>query len=363
MALIRPFMQAAGVFRTFKEIPVFHRRYVTTMGFAIPRFEFANLEEAQQKKIQKSVVSILKSTPLESNPRITYYQLMHIIPKLMGYFAGIEKHYLWAKVAVDKLAALHKQEWGRLWSLIYIVSIAEMETSTLISVGMRYADHGVAIEIKGQDSEDRTFKVNGIERESMRLGLPDKSWGFAWTTCPYNGKEYPVYIQRHAIRRTYERTPFDLQFSMELTFQDPKPFRYNGTILIPMEMGKMVQSGKATVGYFVAEIVDDAMLLTTFLFVTMDGTPEGDKMRKKLKADKRVKEILKLDELNTYMRSDIRNDPLLRKLLEDCGVGYLFDIKPANPPEALEERSRMFRIYFGLGLNQDRTSAPEPSLQ
>ena len=63
--------------------------------------------------------------------------------------------------------------------------------------------------------------------------------------------------------------------------------------------------------------------------VTMDGTPEGDNIRRRLNADKRVKEITKLDELGTFFWSDLRDDARLSRTAK-----YLYAIMGSYGPTA-----------------------------
>src|SRR5207253_1733261 len=79
-------------------------------------------------------------------------------------------------------------------------------------------------------------------------------------------------------------------------------------------------------GYLVAQRLDGAVLIDTFLFLTMDGTPEGDLLHRKLKLRRPDKEQLGLDRIQTFLLSDIQGDKELVEMLADCGCGHLFQM-------------------------------------
>ena len=64
----------------------------------------------------------------------------------------------------------------------------------------------------------------------------------------------------------------------------------------------------------------------TFLFLTMDGTPEGQNLWEKLRLSKRDKQYTGLDRLSTYVLSDMKDDPELAAVFEDCGCAHLFSM-------------------------------------
>ena len=91
----------------------------------------------------------------------------------------------------------------------------------------------------------------------------------------------PVYIQRHAIDRLEERlgvhNPAFLTMLREQSLLRPVVFQRNdGSFLIE------VRIGPHRIGYFVAERCGPVLVIRTFLFLTMQGTPEADLLRSEL---------------------------------------------------------------------------------
>ncbi len=73
-------------------------------------------------------------------------------------------------------------------------------------------------------------------------------------------------------------------------------------------------------------ILDDKVVVRTFLFLTMDGTPEGARLRSQLRLRRDDKEYLELDTFYAFVHSDLKQDPDLVRVLSECGCGQLFEV-------------------------------------
>jgi hypothetical protein len=87
-------------------------------------------------------------------------------------------------------------------------------------------------------------------------------------------------------------------------------------------------------GYFSCLRLGETVLIRTFLFLTMQGTPEARLLRKRLRLSRSDIEYNELDDFKTFLLSDIKLDPVLVQLFEECGCGHLFDFRN---PELREE--------------------------
>jgi hypothetical protein len=101
------------------------------------------------------------------------------------------------------------------------------------------------------------------------------------------------------------------------------------------------------VGYLVATVVRNVILIRTFLFLTMDGTPEGTKLYQRLGLRRAAKTLLKLDDLTTFMDTDIAADVELTSLLNECGCSHLL-APPIPCTKAREGYAQDLRRYLGL---------------
>lgn len=149
--------------------------------------------------------------------------------------------------------------------------------------------------------------------------------------CSYEGKNYPVYFQAHALKRIRERAhikPNQVHYHI-LVYANYDDIRiYKDSHLIPFyaNAGK-----KHKTGYFAGEFFDDRLLINTFLFLSQDGTPEGDNLNELLRVEKLEKEYLQLDEIHYFTNSDLRDDEELRPLLKTCHLDHLLELRITDP--------------------------------
>jgi hypothetical protein len=103
------------------------------------------------------------------------------------------------------------------------------------------------------------------------------------------------------------------------------------------------------IGYFVALIFPHMILIKTFLFLTMQGTPEAERLREKLGLCRVDVERYKLDRFHTFVGSDIAKDPFLFKILSECGCGHLISlIELSDPLEWVEQFGQHLKHKFDL---------------
>ncbi len=146
-----------------------------------------------------------------------------------------------------------------------------------------------------------------------------------------NDRDLPVYVSEHAIRRLHERVPIVLDRSvlhrsMVEALARPVLHRAEGVDAFLVEVGEPDRK----VGYFVVELYADFVFVKTFLFLTMQGTPEAKCLRKKLGLSRRDIEYFKLDNFFTLACSDLGDDPELRRALAECGCDYLLAFSDPN---------------------------------
>lgn len=190
------------------------------------------------------------------------------------------------------------------------------------------------IRIHRQQCMSKSFFVDGQQRIAYKCGQCFMPYGIKWAGLDNKNvgltgleKNIPVYIQSHALERLYERID---------CFENSKSLIYD-YLWCSILNAKVVKStnGKYLIeywfnchklGYLVTTINDGVAIVRTFLFITMDGTPEGLLLHKKLGIRRDDKEYLHLDKLRTYLMTDIQEDTELRNVFEECGCGHLFKV-------------------------------------
>jgi hypothetical protein len=162
--------------------------------------------------------------------------------------------------------------------------------------------------------------------------------GFQWATIktslltnkvPLNDNPMNIYIQAHALLRLSERVDClmtnILHINLYLSFREPKIcFDSHHNLLIEYRI-----YGTKT-GYFRIDIVDNIVVVRTFLFLTQSGTPEGELLGKNTGLKMLDKKYLVIDKLSTFISSDICTNQQLKKIFCDSGCQSLFDLHDKN---------------------------------
>ncbi len=123
-------------------------------------------------------------------------------------------------------------------------------------------------------------------------------------------------------------------------------------VVFPADQGKYLvelRYGAGRAGYFVAKVFPGFVLILTFLFLTMEGTPEAKLLREKLGLHRKHIEEYHLDRFFTLIGSDIADDPLLSRVLAECGCGHLLSlIEPGSQGKWLDTFGERLKQGFGL---------------
>ena len=179
------------------------------------------------------------------------------------------------------------------------------------------------------------------------------SWSGSQLGMTGDRETYPVYLSSHALQQFRQRIPGSIfgphleHFIFESLLEPVFSAGERDTRLVAFRLppGKL--------GYFVVDVVQQRVILRTFLFLTMNNTPEGDMLFQKLKLARSDKEHLELDQLSTFMLSDIKQDPQLRQVFDECGCGHLLTIVPEQIVHpAMTDRGNELRKYLGRQLER-----------
>jgi hypothetical protein len=160
-------------------------------------------------------------------------------------------------------------------------------------------------------------------------------------------RTYPVHIQSHTTKRWRERLPDVLVHPMMFQHYLAHPVIFNakrGSGLLTYG------EGDYRYGYFTFTLDDnsDVIVLTTFLFLTMEGTPEFQLLRDRLGMERKDIEYNRLDQAERYFCSDLRFDSDLTQRLSDCGLGHLLREAPEIGPLQWPGFAAEIRDYFCL---------------
>ncbi len=163
-----------------------------------------------------------------------------------------------------------------------------------------------------------------------------------------------VYIQNHAIMRLAERIDSIniglAQFFMCRSFDEPKVFYDNHQNLL---IEYRIFDIKA--GYFRVDMVDGIILVRTFLFITNNGTPEGQLLEKNTGLQKLDKKYLSIDKLSTFMSSDIGDKKELQKIIDESGCHCLIELYKRIKKTIIKEGNHLSDELLISYLKKDNT--------
>lgn len=158
---------------------------------------------------------------------------------------------------------------------------------------------------------------------------------------------FPVYIQSHALRQLDERLPLVgnegvTTFFLCDAFRQPEVVaRRADDWLVSYRVGTH------RLGYLVVTLLTDKIVVRTFLFLTMQGTPEAELLRKKLSLYRPDIEHLELDRMETFLQTDLRKDSGLVRILNECNCGHLLAFKPEYHDVCRTGIAASVRKYLG----------------
>ena len=196
---------------------------------------------------------------------------------------------------------------------------------------------------------------DGASSRAFRCGAPFYSrkidwikWKMVDTGVAMSHATHSVYIHAHALRRLFQRvTIASTEVVADFLYESlsmPKFVRNSDDQLLVE-----YRFGDTLMGYLPVEFIEGKYLLRTFLFLTMDGTPEGQRLRKRLSIRRHGIETMGLDKLEAFLLSDLKEDSELVQILSDCGCGHLLDIaKTIQTGDGGISVARDMRRYLGM---------------
>jgi hypothetical protein len=209
-----------------------------------------------------------------------------------------------------------------------------MYTLTTAFEYRKYGVHGFYHTITISSVAPRVSKVeiNGNKRIIYQIASQSVNDETDWASISaaklsnlYEGnkEELPIYIQSHALVRYISRvSPIDEtvgQCYIAMSIRNEEPFIYRRNVLFPI----YYQNFK--LGYLIAKPVGDILVISTFLFVTQHGTPEGDKLEKLSGLSKEEITYWNIAKLEVFASKVVTPEEGIFTLFKECNLDYLFD--------------------------------------
>jgi hypothetical protein len=185
--------------------------------------------------------------------------------------------------------------------------------------------------LKKTPAEKVYVSIDGNFRPVYRVGSPTIN-GIEWVSVPgkifgekYKEYTFQVFIQSHALERMNERLhPVGkptIQLMINDAFADPEFSDGPGGVQLIA-----LRYYSAKIGYMVFDIIENKIIIKTFLLITQNGTYEGNKLNHEYNLSKYIKTYFEIDKLYTYISTDVYHDEELREIFTKCGCGDLFNV-------------------------------------
>ncbi len=200
---------------------------------------------------------------------------------------------------------------------------------------------GFCLEIYDVPTDKKYFTIDGEKRIASKLGWLkwDQSIKKNVYSIDYlkikaekvdsamNG-DLEIFVQNHALIRLGERmddmNQGFLHHNTYNSLKNPRVSRNsNGNLLLEFRLFEV------KTGYFIAEIIEGALLLKSFLFLTNNGTPEGENLRRNTGLMREDKKYLNIDKISAFINSDIISNEKLKQIFIDAGCESLFKVDTA----------------------------------
>lgn len=282
------------------------------------------------------------------NRRYSTYQLMLLYcylavkTKMLEKETGDKRHpkVLEMKKNSDGMFRTH----STYFFLHYFKMITQLSTPCYKYYGVRihtaalYKENPMlelVIEIFGVPSTKHIMRIDGVKRPTYRLGKATAIEPVEWIKVSKNslGDNYQgekevldVYIQSHALERMTQRLDLLNKEAINyLLWENTHTIRqfefYKGYILLPVKLYDV------KVGYLMAKVVDDKVLFRTFLFITHNFTPEGDKLKEISGLGKYDISYWHIDRLSTFVNLDGEKYKELLNLFQKAGIKNFEQLK------------------------------------
>ncbi len=309
--------------------------------------EFSKLQSSLHRELNETTVSLGDSgqqvsiarffrhvaclMQLDRRCRQTSFRNADEISRMIGEKFQLKQAYKSAKAALNELCLYCGLIYS--WPETRLISITPVIQNGLADRNFA----GLAFVVEECYSEQQKFKLGDIVRPAFRIGLSCRNKQMNWLhlnqslfeNSPYSDEiKLPVYIQIHATNRMIQRLDIiDRKYFylyLILALKSQKAFRYKQKTLIELSI-----SGQKA-GYLVSAIVDDKILIKTFLLLSDHGTPEGDRAHQLCERHQVDMSQWNTDRLSTFSQSSLTSEHKPKSLVSSAGCHSLFQITPSS---------------------------------
>lgn len=347
-------VNACNAMEKFKRLPASEIRFLKTVHYYMAKIRAekgSGISDAVISAVKKDLSNYLRSEKVTlegSNEAFTMYDIV-TAGQTLWHVSRFCKEPEW-KPVYEALGPLNRFFESKtdipFVSTIYdflqniIMNFSRVDRYFLwFTYNTEYKNHHLAsiFTMHRQPCIRRNIVVDQKKRPVFRVGYSVNLSGMKWACVKGEllhqfrndadeNKEYPVYIQSHALERMKERL-FPLHFYEMLlnsSFLNPEiSYGPTGNLLFA------VKGRECKIGYLLTDFNKNELVIRTFLFITQTGTKEGLALNERLRIETYSKKYFELDSLLTYITTNICIDPFFRSILIECGCEGLVTLKNA----------------------------------
>ncbi len=286
---------------------------ITSSGVKIPLDEYFSvsltfmimikkLEDSEFKEAAEVKRRMIEYTDYEKGLEIAELDMAHILQSLAVSFNDLADSIYWFKIDTE----LAKGRFNYLNALFLHRYYPEKRSVIINGISRPVSRVCFAIGNEG---------VRNISVKASALGLEG-----------YEGSsELEVFIQSHALIRMDERLDCVIKGFMHFTLvlSLDKPVVHidrHGNMFIEFRIFE------TKAGYLLVKVIDNMLIIQTFLFLTNNGTPEGEKLKEIYGLGILDKKYLAIDKLSAFMAEDLSKNEQLVKILNDIECSNVFDL-------------------------------------
>jgi hypothetical protein len=339
------------------------REFVGSIGGFNPR-AIVRLEGGGDDPILDELIEVLSE---RGDDDVSPLEFLEVIPHCLGTICRHKSRLLVNPFALGDLLRHLEAVWDERFQPIALEAVTrvtrvlrhrsrlDVALYNLKLERMNEDGPGIAITVVRAAAERRDLRIDGLTRPVFRVarrepeGIRRVEWDSMWLGLQGPRRSIPVYVQSHALAHLNERledieSEGDRQHLLAGSLDEPVVTKReaSGDFLVELRLPDAER-----LGHLVVSVVGEVAVVRTFLFLTMEGTPECSKLRRMLRLSRADIEYLELNRLRTFAASDLKRDPMLRARFEACGLGQLFGLEPDEPEEVAGVAADV-RRYLGI---------------
>jgi hypothetical protein len=363
----RAMLEPLGLWESFAALPLGWREGFARLKYPDPRLEFDQpvVSDPRYRELRRRLEKNFAESTIDFyGSKLAARDFFPVLIGVMNTAGGCKNQpnlppacAAFAAAAHTVLLEFHREVMDKVWAawrealIVPLVQASRLD-GTMLGATLRqdFSDNGkfiIIVRIGAQTLETRSISLDGAARPVVRVG----------SSCHWDGvraasfRGRPVFAQSHALRQLRTRLnvaalgDYLEAWLAESLMEERTAEDFDGAtnqVLVEYRIREQL------LGYLVLSLLEDVAVVRTFLFLTMEGTPQGRRLRARLRVSRRDVDWLGLSELSTFTQTDLRSDPVMRPILDSCGCGHLFELDylgaaaPGQQPKAVAAEMRRY---------------------